>query len=1032
MKYSKSCLILLIVFSVLHSMCLGQSFADRYQIPRQLDIEHNYILSQYTAKSISITGLSNAELIKIDDEILTNIFAQRSELVTITIPTNKQPTTLLLRRVDLFQSSGVIIARNQSNDIIIEDSSVHYRGIISGQMNSTVALSVSAESIMAMVVSKKSQKILAKLHSSQDYVYYDSTDLNTQNNFECVTDDLSYTSIPPSTKTEPQVDNCIGMHLQVDYDIFSDIGDVTDTNTYITGLFNQVSALYAAESVNIRIQELVIWTTQDPYIGPSANEYLSQFQSELKGEYHGDLAHLIHYGNSGIAYVDVLCKQYWGLGVSGITRRYADVPTYSWSVEVLAHEIGHSIGSPHTHSCYWNGDNSAIDGCGVLVGADEGCDGPVPTKGTIMSYCHLVNGVGIDFNLGFGEQPGNLIRDRVFTNSCLMSCDQDPCPTVGDSCDDEDPCTSYDRIDVDCNCTGDIIDKDGDGICLAEDPDDLDRCNPLTDDSLCVEDCSEYDYYTVENSWDIWNDGGADCSRIVSSNYSYGGAYSILIRDNSVVSSSTYTDLLSAYGVVAIEVTFSFYPLSMESGEDFFLEMSTDGGSNYEIAQSWVSGFDFENKQYYHVESTITGEFTDRTRLRIRCDASSNADRIYLDNISITLCSPASHMVCDIANQPCDDNDLCTSGESYDDHCNCTGGIPTDADMDGICAALDLDDMNACIPDTNHPNCHYCPEEGDPCHDDNPCTLGESVDTDCNCTGGQYIDQDEDGYCVGEDLDDTNPCIPDNSLCTSDLCTEYNIEHFESNWGVWNDGGSDCTRISNSAFASSDAYSIRIRDNSGSSSSCTSDNIPAENSSGIIVGFSYFSISMEASEDFFLELSTNGGKTYEIVQDWISGIDFENEISYVAEVTIEGHEFTDETRLRFRCDASTNSDRIFLDDILIQLCGNTSNVVSVFESHTSSSKSHLDRYAIKQPEKLIKSIYPNPVIRGHTILLNTHPTDLNKEVHIYDLNGKLYYQYDAPGDLTDITIPTIGYQSNIYIISIRSENHQEHHKIFIK
>jgi len=85
------------------------------------------------------------------------------------------------------------------------------------------------------------------------------------------------------------------------------------------------------------------------------------------------------------------------------------VPTWSWTISVLAHEVGHQIGSPHTHACTW-GDNwdTAIDCCGALAGMNEcygDCNAEVPTPedgGTIMSYCHYSR-KGINFNLGFGE-----------------------------------------------------------------------------------------------------------------------------------------------------------------------------------------------------------------------------------------------------------------------------------------------------------------------------------------------------------------------------------------------------------------------------------------------------------------------------------------------------------------------------------------------------------------------------------------------------------------------------------------------------
>jgi hypothetical protein len=39
-----------------------------------------------------------------------------------------------------------------------------------------------------------------------------------------------------------------------------------------------------------------------------------------------------------------------------------------------------------------------------------------------MSYCHLDGRPGINFNLGFGPQPGDAIRNRVLNASCLQVC----------------------------------------------------------------------------------------------------------------------------------------------------------------------------------------------------------------------------------------------------------------------------------------------------------------------------------------------------------------------------------------------------------------------------------------------------------------------------------------------------------------------------------------------------------------------------------------------------------------------------------
>jgi hypothetical protein len=83
--------------------------------------------------------------------------------------------------------------------------------------------------------------------------------------------------------------------------------------------------------------------------------------------------------------------------------------------------MGHLMGSRHTHACVWNGNNTQIDGCSTPEGTCPRVGYPA-NGGTVMSYCHLVSGVGINFNNGFGPQPGNLIRSRFGAATCLNNC----------------------------------------------------------------------------------------------------------------------------------------------------------------------------------------------------------------------------------------------------------------------------------------------------------------------------------------------------------------------------------------------------------------------------------------------------------------------------------------------------------------------------------------------------------------------------------------------------------------------------------
>src|SRR5690606_33871721 len=135
----------------------------------------------------------------------------------------------------------------------------------------------------------------------------------------------------------------------------------------------------------------------------------------------GDIAHLINWPEAtSAAYVNALCTD-WNYAYSAISKYYEEVPTYSWTIMVMSHEMGHSFGSRHTHNCSWNGNNTAIDGCGSSAGYSDGCTVEIPEEGgTIMSYCHLT-WTGINLNLGFGDQPAALIRNNINSKPCLSS-----------------------------------------------------------------------------------------------------------------------------------------------------------------------------------------------------------------------------------------------------------------------------------------------------------------------------------------------------------------------------------------------------------------------------------------------------------------------------------------------------------------------------------------------------------------------------------------------------------------------------------
>ncbi len=234
-------------------------------------------------------------------------------------------------------------------------------------------------------------------------------------------------------------------------------------------------------------------------------------------------------------------------------------------------------------------------------------------------------------------------------------CDaNDQCPgtddaIIGTSCDDGDDCTTNDVYDASCGCAGTFADSDGDGVCDNDDvcpggDDTIDNNNNGTPDAC--EGCSYalIDFNDFNSGWGTWNNGGSD-SRISTKDAPYangGTGKCVRLRDNSSTSITT-TDNLDLSEYEELTVNFNYYARSMDnSNEDFWLQVSTDGGSSFTTVEEWNRDDEFVNNQRYFESVVIAGSFSTTTQLRFRCDASNNSDFVYIDDVEITGCSTNS------------------------------------------------------------------------------------------------------------------------------------------------------------------------------------------------------------------------------------------------------------------------------------------------------------------------------------------------------------------------------------------------------
>ena len=308
--------------------------------------------------------------------------------------------------------------------------------------------------------------------------------------------------------------------------------------------------------------------------------------------------------------------------------------------------------------------------------------------------------------------------------------------------------------------------------------------------------------------------------------------------------------------------------------------------------------------------------------------------------------------------------------------------------------------------------------------DDNNNTLASggqfgSVETTNFCLGGGSGPTCDDGIQNGNEtgIDCGGPdCPPCNTGCSYQT---INNQNFDSGWGIWNDGGSDCRRhINDSAYAYSGNYCVRIRDNTGSSV-MTTDNLNLNGFSEVTIDFTYIAASMENGEDFWLQASVNGGASYQTLISWARGTDFVNNSREFESVIITGT-FTSNTRFRFRCDASANNDRIYIDDVFISGCSNSGSRDS---DETQELISLNDNAYVPKIEDV--HIYPNPASDILNVAIKSK-ADENLQLLIIDANGQLVQKQSISSltgtNKTPVDISLL--ESGIYMLKIISEKEQ--------
>lgn len=461
-KFIAACMVALSCVTSISAFAREEKPLDAFI--RQVKESHSFVTvdnlwqtNQAFDKRELLKNVEKAQTLTIDYTKVSEFLQKKMTAINLVVPGPDGTTyTIELARYDFLSNDFEVhaVGANGVDKLVDYTPGLYYSGVVKGIPGSLASFSFFKNEIYGIFSTPAGNFVVVpntmvgeSYDYNQNYIVYNDQDILFKDKSPvCGTDLLK--DVRPAHKTTTTANNNVFNNCTevrcfevVDYTMYTKKGSsVTNSTNYITSLFNNKYTIYKNEAIPITLKYLQINTVTDrfaPLPTTSSSIWLDTFGKITQNTMHGcDQATLFTTkGGSmgGVAWLGTMCMPYQASSFAGpyafcnlnnsSSLTITPFPTYSWEVEVSCHEMGHNLGSPHTHRCCWGpARNTAIDGCYTIEGSCVDPGNPSSTvKGTIMSYCHLVSGVGIAFVNGFGTQPGDTVRYEIantFSSTC--------------------------------------------------------------------------------------------------------------------------------------------------------------------------------------------------------------------------------------------------------------------------------------------------------------------------------------------------------------------------------------------------------------------------------------------------------------------------------------------------------------------------------------------------------------------------------------------------------------------------------------
>ncbi len=454
--------LLLIIFSVIGCHAFAQNWPVKQLVnDKKADgITFVQIPAFQFAGNRQLAQRGTYQELQLSASFRQQLMAQMPQAIRITIPlSSTQSITCELVKASLGNAK---ITENNGRVIPNLIIPVLYRGVVSGErQKNNVILTVTdgSVSLLATFFDKAIQIVQADSASPLAYRLYNTTTVQfPAYKMDCGTDESDNarvgTTIPLNgtitNRTNALQDKCVNVYVDCFDSLYQHFGSSRQqTLNYVYELFNLVTTGYINDSINIQLIGINVWTITDPFDQTTRLLARNTLTVYHKDNFWGNLCVGLDWsvGLGGLASGFGLAKAttpnacgvykaadstgatcYCDLNFSG---NFTGFPTGSTVTQgqlaVTMHEMGHLLGSRHTHWCGWQLTptvTGAIDSCASVENGPCATVGttPPPAGGTIMSYCHLLSTSSIIYNNGFGLLPGNTIRNFVRNNTCISNC----------------------------------------------------------------------------------------------------------------------------------------------------------------------------------------------------------------------------------------------------------------------------------------------------------------------------------------------------------------------------------------------------------------------------------------------------------------------------------------------------------------------------------------------------------------------------------------------------------------------------------